>query len=224
MSEVLNTLLFHWVPSKALYIGGRSLSWDARCAGIYAGFASALLVHLLVARKAGTLPAPPLLLVGGFSFLPMFVDLYTLDRGIRAASNDVKYLTGALFGSSLCLFLYPAFTVALRRVAGRGPGIDSAWKLSLIHLGVAAAVLTRLADTLPAFFLLEGMAWLGMSALGLIVAAGMVGGLARIRSRLAWSGHPAGDGRHFFPRLSSFSLISSICRRIDRCFAMRTPR
>ena len=191
MSEVLDRLLFHWVPSKALIIGGRALSWDARCAGIYIGFALALLVQLLVARRARSLPAPMLLLaVGAISSLPMFLDLYTIESGMRAASNDVRYLTGLLFGSGFCLFLYPACVVVAGGAAARDAGIDPPGKIALIYLGVAAGFTARFVDTLTAFYVLEGLAWIGMGAVGLAMAIGALGGISGLLSRGSRPGPP----------------------------------
>jgi uncharacterized membrane protein len=190
-SGVLDSLLFHWAPSKALYIGGRALSWDARCAGIHAGFAAALVVHLIVARRARSLPPRSLLLTAGvLSFLPMLVDLLTVAGGMRAPSLDVKYLTGLLFGSGLCLALYPASLVVMRGAVAPGAGIDSPRRLALVYLGVAAAFLARITDTLPAFALLEGMAWIGMGASGVMLAAGALGGMARLLRRISRSSPP----------------------------------
>jgi len=45
--ELLARYLLHWTPERAIWLGGQTLSWDARCAGIYAGFGIALLVQLI---------------------------------------------------------------------------------------------------------------------------------------------------------------------------------
>lgn len=106
---LINKYIFHWTPEKAVYVGGHSLLWDARCSGIYIGIGIGLIWHFIYARRKKNLPMWPVLLISVFLLSFMFVDLLTVLFNIRETSNDVRLLTGILFGSSLALFIYPAF-------------------------------------------------------------------------------------------------------------------
>lgn len=109
MSDLLNTYIFHWEPSKAIWIGGHTLSWDARCSGIYIGFAVGVLCQVAINRKSYKSLPSNLFIVNALLFLPLFFDVFTVRYGLRVASNDMRYLTGLLFGEAFSAFLYPAF-------------------------------------------------------------------------------------------------------------------
>lgn len=105
----LNQYLFHWSPDKAIFIGGQPLSWDARCAGIYIGYGLGGLYHIFIAKKTNALPAVPILFVITLLFLPLFLDVFSLELDLRSPSNNIRYLTGLMFGYALSVYLYPAF-------------------------------------------------------------------------------------------------------------------
>ena len=131
LTELLNTYFLHWSPEKALWIGAHTLSWDARCAGIHIGFGIGVLCHLLLDRRASRLPRLSILALAGLLFIPLFLDVFTVELGLRAPSNDWRFLTGLMFGEALSVFLFPAFvmlTVAKRReraaLSGDAPCLD----------------------------------------------------------------------------------------------------
>ena len=109
MSEFLNIYIFHWEPSKAIWIGGHTLSWDARCSGIYIGFGVGVLYQVAINRKAYKAPSPELLLVNALLLLPLFLDVFTVRYGLRVPANDMRYGTGLVFGEAFSVFLYTAF-------------------------------------------------------------------------------------------------------------------
>jgi uncharacterized membrane protein len=114
MRELVNLYLFHWTPDRAIWLGGQTLWWDARCAGIYIGFGLAVLCHLQLARSAEKLPTSRDLLLGTFFAIPLLLDVVSVQQGLRAPSNDARYITGLLFGSAFALYVLSAFVVLVR--------------------------------------------------------------------------------------------------------------
>jgi len=172
VQELLAHYLFHWTSEKAIWLGGHTLSWDARCAGIYAGFGCALLLQFFWYQRRITLPPWPILaMAAGFS-LPMFIDVGTVAYGLRLASNPIKYLTGAWFGISFCCILFPAVAQFNRQ---RKPRLQLNFvRFSLIlAIGSAVSYLTHWNHPI-AFYLLEALAWLGFSGLVLLLLAGLL--------------------------------------------------
>jgi len=125
MAEFLNIYIFHWTPEKAIYISGQTLPWDARCNGIYIGFAISVLWQFLLSKKARNLPPWPILIINTFMFIPMFIDLISIWTGMREPSNNVRYLTGILFGGALGIYLYPAFISLVFKNAKNFSSINS---------------------------------------------------------------------------------------------------
>src|SRR6185503_1255622 len=96
VTGILDAVLLHWTPEKAIWIGDLTLPWDARCAGIYIGFGVGTLFHLIVEARANRLPPLPALLFFAGLLAPLFIDVGTAQLGLRSASNDWRLLTGAL--------------------------------------------------------------------------------------------------------------------------------
>lgn len=170
MPELLNTYLFHWQPDRALWIGGHTLTWDARCSGIYVGFAIGVLYQAILRLKTDRLPSGRFLLLQAMLFLPLFYDVYTVAWGLRAPANGMKYLTGLAFGETLSLYLYTALLTLLR------PGrqvqeMKSAFRYYAPCLALlAAAYYLKDWDTLLAFGALESLSIAGfLSLTGILV-------------------------------------------------------
>ncbi len=167
MTEFLGTYLFHWVPSKAIWIGGHTLSWDARCAGIYAGFCISSLCLLAARRDLRSLvSAGPL----AFAFLfaaPLFVDVF-----LRIPSNESRFLTGLLFGTALSLGLVPAVSVLVG--AGGGRAGKRHWLFGLLLALDLASFYAKDADSEIAWLALETACALGFLGLLGVLSAGLV--------------------------------------------------
>ena len=169
----LNQYLFHWSPDKAIFIGGQTISWDARCAGIYIGYGLGGLYHVFVTKRTNMLPPIPILLIILFLFLPLFLDVFSLVLDIRRPSNNVRYLTGLMFGYALSVFLYPAF---IRLWSGKNHG--NASKSYLIRLCVPMAMIgtvffLRYCDYILSYIVLQTLAFWGFLSLlaGFLFAA-----------------------------------------------------
>ncbi len=173
-SEFLDRYLFHWMPSKAIWIGGQTLSWDARCAGIYLGFALGVLYQLSAGRVAWRMPSARFLAVTVFLMLPLFADVFAIHTGLKAPSNDTRLLTGLLWGEAFSLSLLPA-VMNLFHPLGR----EENWLVSLKlfaplpAIGIAAFVLKAWDNTI-AYGILETLCIVGFLSLLVILSAGLV--------------------------------------------------
>lgn len=171
-SELLNRYLFHWTADRALWIGGHTLSWDARCAGIYIGFGAGVLCRMAAGRAAARMPSGRTLLLAALFMLPLFGDVAAIAAGIKSPSNDTRYLTGLLWGAAFSVLLYPAFLI-LTRVAVEAPPASASWA-GLAPLGAAAgAWLLKGWDHAIAYGLLEATAVFGSLSLAGILLIGL---------------------------------------------------
>jgi uncharacterized membrane protein len=170
VAEFLNTWFFHWAPAKAIWMGGHTLSWDARCAGIYAGFGAGLLCQLAGRRKGRGAPPMWLLAACILCMLPLFLDVASIYLGYHPPSNDTRFLTGLLFGGALSACLLPAFIVLMRPT---GPGDRTAGAgVFFMPIAIAAAFFLKGWDSVVAYGALEALCVFGCLGLFLILAAG----------------------------------------------------
>ena len=165
------------MPEKGIYIGGHPLFWDARCAGIYIGFGVGLVCMFLVGRKNRSLPPWPILLANTFLFIPMFIDVVSIWMRVRDPSNDLRYLTGILFGGALSIYLYPAFITLVFPGGQNLSSINSFTRYGLFLLVCAGAFLVKQMDYIIAYVALSGLSFLGFGGLIVILLVGLVKGI-----------------------------------------------
>ncbi|MDP2279840.1 MAG: DUF2085 domain-containing protein [Nitrospirota bacterium] len=165
MSEFLNTYIFHWLPSRAIWIAGHTLSWDARCAGIYIGFGIGVLYHLVTDRKAKNLPPLPILITSTFLFFPLFIDVFAISYGFREPSNDIRYLTGLLFGMAFSVYLFPPFIMLSHDRAHDHPAINSFSIFTLLLIFIAGAFFLKAWNTTLSYVILESLSFAGFASL-----------------------------------------------------------
>jgi uncharacterized membrane protein len=176
--------VLHWTPDRAIWVGGHSFLWDARCAGIYTGVAVTLFWLLLYFPRNRTLPSFPVLAVHALLCLPFALDVLSIAAGWRHPINDVRFATGILVGSGLCLALYPAFvTITLAQIAlNCSPRLDSRYALLLLGLAVAFAL--RYMNYPAVWYFLTGLMILGFCAVvGLLLTNLVVISLGSLLSR-----------------------------------------
>lgn len=164
-SYFLNTYIFHWLPEKAIWIGGHTLSWDARCSGIYIGFGIGLLYHFLTGKKVKKLPPAPILFSVSLMFLPLFIDVFTIKWAVRVPSNDIRYLTGLFFGTAFSIYLYPVFITLASSWPNDSCAIGSLTRFAAILTLVLCSFILKSWDNLIAYLMLEGLAFIGFSSL-----------------------------------------------------------
>ena len=170
LSEFLNTYIFHWLPSRAIWIAGHTLSWDARCAGIYIGFGIGVLYHLMTDRKAKNLPPLPILITNTLLFLPLFIDVFTITYGSREPSNDIRYLTGLLFGMAFSVYLFPPFIMFSHDRAHDRSAIHSFSIFALLLIFIAGAFFLKAWDAAISYVILESLSFAGfISLFGILI-------------------------------------------------------
>ena len=172
--EFLNTYIFHWLPSNAIWVAGHTLSWDARCSGIYIGFGIGVLYYFVASRNAKELPPYPILIFISVLFLPLFIDVFSIKYGLREPSNDIRYLTGLLFGTAFSSYLYPAFTIlASINERKKSSSVSSLYKFVLLIILVIGVFFVKALDTFAVYTILESLSVFGFLSLFTILILGM---------------------------------------------------
>lgn len=159
--ETFAVYVLHWVPEKAIYIGGHSLPWDARCSGIYVGIGFGFVWLLFTAIRCCKLPKLPILCLNTIMFLPMIVDITTLWFKLRAPSNDIRYLTGLMFGSSLSMYAYPVFVSILSSNSHEKSCIDTHKKYVFFLISLVLVFFLKSLDNNASFLISYGLAVFG---------------------------------------------------------------
>lgn len=173
--DFLTIWIFHWCPEKAIYIGGHTLLWDARCAGIYTGFGISLAWALVRSRVGINLPSKRLLLVISGMFLPFALDVLSLILKIREPSNEIRFLTGILFGAAFNCYVFPcSLTVLWPRSNARPPIIASTGEYSLFLLILIASYLAKAVDYSVVFQIMNAITIFGFCSLVLILSTSII--------------------------------------------------
>jgi len=130
--------LCHQLPERSLFSGGYQLPVCARDTGIYAGFAIALLVIVLLerGRRPSEIPRPWLVVVGALFLTTMGLDGISSYAGWRSTTNDLRLMTGLLAGYSLTLAVVPMINGQMWRTLSRTRLLEGwragVWLLSLV--------------------------------------------------------------------------------------------
>ncbi len=100
-SQIIFSNVCHQQPEKLINIGKYSTFVCARCTGIYSGvFFTSFLI--LVISKFKQLDTKYLVI----SFLPMLVDVFSVNIGIYSYSKTIALITGLILGSSVFYYFY----------------------------------------------------------------------------------------------------------------------
>lgn len=173
MDDLLTVYFFHWLPSKAIWIGGHTLPWDARCSGIYIGFGTGTCYRILVEIRTRQFPPWPILIAVTWMFLPLLLDVLSIMGGMRTPSNNVRYFTGIFFGCALSVYLYPAIIVLGFPRGIDKPAIGSWRSFGALFVLLLATYVLKEWDAIISFAVLETLAILGAVSLFVILAFGM---------------------------------------------------
>ncbi len=95
-------LICHQLPERTLIMGSTLLPVCARDTGIYIGILAGL--ALLLMRREGR-SGPPNLYLTLAMMLPLIVDGTTQVLGFRTSTNQLRLITGLLFGTAISPFL-----------------------------------------------------------------------------------------------------------------------
>ena len=95
----------HQIPERSLFIAGHPLAVCSRCAGIYVGFATAILLYPLIKslRDVET-PQRKWLLIGA---LPLALDFILGLLGIWQNTDLSRFATGTLLGAVAVFYVMP---------------------------------------------------------------------------------------------------------------------
>ena len=143
-----------------------------------------MLYFVLLGKKNKNLPPPAILAVNAFMFLPMFVDLLTIWTKSRAPSNDVRYLTGILFGEAFIALLYPAFVSLVCSDARDRATMNSLARYGIYVLSGVAAFFLKEIHSLIALVALSGLSFIGFGSLVAIFLVGTVRGIGLLWEKM----------------------------------------
>lgn len=165
ITALFDKYLFHWTPSKALWIGGYTLLWDARCSGIYIGFGISTIYHLFCNWRTSAFPPPFVFFISFVMIAALPIDVASIVLGVRAPSNDIRFLTGLLFGASLCVFLYPSFIILTSKNIQSVSALSTCQKMFLHYMIVASTLIILKWNHLFSYALLFGLSIFGFLCL-----------------------------------------------------------
>lgn len=98
----IGRLVCHQLPERTLWVGGHYLPVCARDTGVYLGF---FLGYLLLSQRKKEACGPPNLLMTSLMVMPMIVDAGTQLIGLRTSTNELRLVTGLLFGTAVAPLL-----------------------------------------------------------------------------------------------------------------------
>jgi uncharacterized membrane protein len=176
--------IFHWCPEKAIYISGHPLLWDARCAGIYTGFGAAVAWALLTSKVVGGLPSKRLLIAITGMFFPFALDVLSLFLRIREPSNEIRFLTGILFGAAFSCYVLPSSMSVLFPRHKTQPIIESISEYSILLLVLIEVYLAKALPFTAVFYVMNAISIFGFSALVLLLTASILVLIIRTSTRM----------------------------------------
>jgi uncharacterized membrane protein len=98
----IGRLVCHQFPDRTLFVGGHYLPVCARDTGAYLGL---LLGYSLLPLRKKEACGPPNLWIISLMVIPMIVDAGTQWIGLRTSTNELRLITGLLFGIALAPLL-----------------------------------------------------------------------------------------------------------------------
>lgn len=96
--NLIGRLVCHQLPERTLWVGGCYLPVCARDTGAYLGL---LLGYFLLPLRRKEANGPPNLWMTSLMVVPMIVDAVTQWIGLRTSTNELRLITGLLFGIAL---------------------------------------------------------------------------------------------------------------------------
>jgi uncharacterized membrane protein len=115
----IGSLVCHQRPERALWIGGRYLPVCARDTGALIGLLAGYGLLLFLRKKEAR--GPPNLYMTLVMMLPMLTDSFGQLFGFWTSTNDVRLLTGLLFGTALAPML--VYMLTLSPLKGKIPAL-----------------------------------------------------------------------------------------------------
>lgn len=115
--DFIGSLVCHQRSDRMIFVGGHYLPVCARDTGVFVGLIVGYLLVIVFRSKKSK--GPPNLLVAMAMMLPLLIDSFSQLFGLRTSTNDLRLLTGLLFGSALAPLL--TYSLALPPLNGSLP-------------------------------------------------------------------------------------------------------
>ncbi|UCE29742.1 MAG: DUF2085 domain-containing protein [Candidatus Bathyarchaeota archaeon] len=124
--DLVGSLVCHQIPERTLWIGGRYLPVCSRDAGAYLGL---YIGYFLLPLRRKEACGPPNLWATLLMVIPMIVDATTQVLGLRTSTNELRLMTGLLFGVALAPML--CYLVSLAPTSKKLPVIRNLFPKSV---------------------------------------------------------------------------------------------
>jgi uncharacterized membrane protein len=108
--DFIGSLFCHQIRDRTLWIGGHYLPVCARDTGVFVGLLLGYLLPIFLARREAK--GPPNLYVSSGMALPLWVDSFGQLFGFWSSTNDLRLITGLLFGTALAPLLIYALSMS----------------------------------------------------------------------------------------------------------------
>ena len=106
--RAIGSIFCHQIAARSIEAGGSYLPFCARDSGIYSGFLfSALYIFTRTGKKADTIPPVGISILLAVLMSFTVFDGITSYIGIRQTTNEIRFITGILFGVAAAFFLVP---------------------------------------------------------------------------------------------------------------------
>lgn len=113
----IGRLVCHQIPERTLWIGGHYLPVCARDTGVFFGLLLGYTLLPFLRRKEAK--GPPNLYMSLAMTLPLWIDSFGQALGFWTSTNDLRLITGLLFGTALAPLLI--YTLSLSPLKGKIP-------------------------------------------------------------------------------------------------------
>ena len=105
----------HQKPERSFFVFGYPLGVCARCTGIYLGMLILTILYPLAkCMNDNSTPSKYYLIA---SMIPMALDGGTQLLGMRESFNELRFITGFIFGGALIFYLIPVFNQLVLKLA-----------------------------------------------------------------------------------------------------------
>lgn len=167
--------------------------WDARCAGIYTGIGTCVVWAAWHDRLRGRIPAMPLLGAVSALLFPLIIDVVSLRMAIRPPSNEIRFLTGILFGAGFgCWYLPSVLTVVAPGHLIHSRLLSSFGEYGFLVLTLACVYAAKWLNHVLAYVMLNALSIVGFVALITSLCMSLIVMFARAASR--WFSRAKGKG------------------------------
>jgi len=184
MLSTIGSLVCHQAPDRTIQIGGKFLPLCSRCTGIYLGFLLGILYQFtLWQTKVRELPCQKISIVSVLLLGLLIIDSLGSYFKLWSLSNYQRLVLGLLGGSSISLFLFPAFNYSLFVKPKEDKGI----KLLIEYLGLLflleLAILFTLSGNFIIYNIIAFASVLGILFLYLMINATIAGRIVGWQNR-----------------------------------------